>query len=138
MHYPVDAECNEYAKANMHPGACKLARAAQCAHRQDRFWTFHDLVFDDAGTAAPEKVTDYATRSGMDLDRFNACMADAQSAETVQDDITLGHSVGVKATPTLYVNGRPLVGAVKPWMLEAAIDAIARLPLSTPTDNQRS
>ena len=122
-----------------HPGACKLARAAQCAHRQARFWTFHDLVFDDAGGAAPEKVTDYATRSGLDLDRFNACMADAQSAETVQDDITLGHSVGVTATPTLYVNGRPLVGAVKAWMLEAAIEAIARLPLPTPTetDNQR-
>ena len=66
-------------------------------------------------------------------------MADAQSARTVQDDIALAHSVGVKATPTLYINGRPLVGAVKLWMLDAAIDAIAPLPLPTPkgTGNQR-
>jgi predicted DsbA family dithiol-disulfide isomerase len=76
-------------------------------------------------------VTDYATRSGVDLDRFNACMADAQSARTVQHDIALAHSVGVTATPTLSVNGRPLVGAVKPWMLEAGIDEI--LPLAVPS-----
>lgn len=124
MHYPVDAACNKYAKGKTHPGACKLARAAQCAYRQGGFWTFHDLVFTDPGGISPERVTEYAARSGLDVDRFNACVADAQSLETVQDDIALAHSVGVTATPTLYVNGRPLIGAVKPWMLEAAIDAI--------------
>ena len=166
MHYPVDDECNEYAKANMHPGACKLAQAAECAHRQDRFWEYHDLVFGNGsmgaadrspgeegsvdtadrspgeegrvdtahrspGKAKPDQVTAYATLAGLDIDRFKACMAGAESAETVQADIALARSLGTTATPTLYVNGRPLVGAVKPWMLEAAIEAIAPLPLPT-------
>ncbi|MEE9296662.1 MAG: vitamin K epoxide reductase family protein [Phycisphaerae bacterium] len=141
MHYPVDAECNEYAKADMHPGACTLARAGECAHRQGRFWQFHDVVFDDPGRVKPEKVTEYAALSGLDLDKFNACLTESTYnptperkrgvIEAVRADITTAHSVGVTATPTSYINGRPVVGALKPWMLEAAIEAIAPLPLPT-------
>ena len=129
MHYPVDDACNEHAKANRHPGACTLAQAAECAHRQGRFWEFHNEVFSDAGKAKPEKVTDYATRSGLDIDAFNACLAEPQTTPAVQADIAIARAVGVTATPTTYINGRPVVGALKPWMLEAAIDAIAPLPL---------
>ena len=132
LNYPVDTECNEYARKEMHPGACTLARAGECAHRQGMFWEFHDTVFAEPGVAKPEQVTDYATRSGLDVEKFEACLVDGQTGEAVRTDIALAHSVGVTATPTGYINGRPVIGALKPWMLEAAIEAIEPLPLPSP------
>lgn len=130
MNYPMDVECNPHKGAGTHPGACMLARAGECAHQQGRFQQFHDIVFDEPGSVRPEKVTDYATRSGLDIEKFNTCLAEPHSDEVVRADIALGHSVGVTVTPTSYINGRPVVGALKPWMLEAAIEAI--LPLAVP------
>jgi len=132
LHYPVDAECNEYGGPTMHPGACELARAGACAHAQGRFWEFHDLVFAAPGQVKPERMEDYATRSGLDLPEFNACRSAGSADPAARADIALGHSVGVTVTPTIYLNGRPIVGALKPWMLEAAIETVRTLPLPPP------
>ena len=86
------------------------------------------MVFDEAGKARPEKMAEYATLSGLDLDEFNACLAEPDKNDPTKTDIDLGHSVGVTATPTLFINGRPIIGALEPWMLEAAIERIKSLP----------
>ena len=112
----------------MHPGACALAEAAECAFKQGRFWVFHDAVFSELGNARPEKVTEYATSCGLDIEKFSACLADPRTADAVRADISLARSVGVTVTPTSYINGRPIVGALKPWMLEAVIEIVAALP----------
>jgi len=138
VNYPVDTDCNEYAASDMHPGACIVARAAECAHRQGRFWEFHDVILREPGQPKPEKVTEYATRSGLDVDEFNACLADTLPTDQVRSDIALGHSVGVTAIPTSYINGRPVVGALKPRMLEAAIEAIAPLARPAPPTTTRA
>ena len=128
FHYPLDATCNKFVKENQHPGACELARGAECADRQGRFWGFHDVVFDEAGKARPERMAAYATLSGLDLNEFNACLAEPGKDDPTKTDIDLAHSVGVMATPTLFINGRPIIGALEPWMLEAAIERIKSLP----------
>jgi protein-disulfide isomerase len=45
-HYPLGAACNEAAEVDLHPRACEAAWAAQAAHRQNKFWSFHDSLFD--------------------------------------------------------------------------------------------
>ena len=66
--------------------------------------------------------------SGLDLDEFHACLAEPGKDDPTKTDIDVGHSVGVTATPTLFINGRPIIGALEPWMLEAAIERIKSLP----------
>lgn len=77
-------------------------------------------------------MTEYASRGGLDLDELHACLAEDRPAAEVRSDIAQAHAVGVTTTPTSYINGRPVTGALKPWMLEAAIEAITPLPLPTP------
>ena len=125
---PADQECNPGADRTLHPGACAVARAAECAHRQGRFWEFHDAVFADPGKSGPEKIADYAARSGLDTAALNACRPEEGPAAAVAAQIALARAAGVGSTPTIFVNGRGLVGALKPWKLEAAIEAIARMP----------
>jgi protein-disulfide isomerase/uncharacterized membrane protein len=126
--YPADPSCNPYAEKTLHPGACALARAAACARRQGRFWEFHDAIFGDPGKARPEKLEDYVARAGLDRAALDACLAEGDSASGLPAEIALARSVGVTATPTFFFNGRRVVGALKPWMLEAAVEALASPP----------
>ncbi len=114
-----------------------LARAAVCARRQGRFWEFHDAVFGDPAKVRPEKVASYAARTGLDSAAFDACMAEGDSANGLSAEIALARSVAVGATPTSFINGLPVVGALKPWMLEAAIEALASPPAARPSDARR-
>ena len=122
--YPADQSCNPYADKTLHPGACDMARAAACARRQGRFWEFHDAVFDDPARARPDSLYAYAARAGLDRAALDACVAGGDSANGLQAEIALARSVGVTATPTFFFNGRRIVGALKPWMLEAALEAL--------------
>jgi protein-disulfide isomerase/uncharacterized membrane protein len=126
--YPADRACNPYADKTLHPGACRVARAAACAGRQGRFWEFHDALFEDPGTIDPDKLAPYAARAGLDIAAFEACMAQGDSASGLSAGIELSHAAGVNATPTFYLNGRPIVGALKPWMLESALRALMEQP----------
>jgi protein-disulfide isomerase len=125
MHYPLDTECNRFASSNLHPGACELALAADCAHQQQRFWEFRDAVFSADGIVTPEDIQHLATSAGLDLQRFNDCLHSEGAITSVGADIQLGNNIGVTVTPTLYFNGRPIVGALKPSLVTAAMDTIA-------------
>jgi protein-disulfide isomerase/uncharacterized membrane protein len=122
--YPADRSCNPYAEKTLHPGACDLARVAACAGRQGRFWEFHDAVFGDPGKVRPDSLYAYAARAGLDRPALEACVAAGDSATGLPAEIALARSVGVTATPTFFFNGRRIVGALKPWMLEAALEAL--------------
>ena len=125
---PADRACNPGADRTAHPRACEVARAGACARRQGRFWQFHDVVFADPGSVRAEKIPTYARRAGLDPAAFDACMAQGDSASGLLDEIAVSRAVGVTATPTSYINGRPVVGALNPWMLEAAIQALRSEP----------
>jgi len=128
--FPIDARCNEHAReagGDLHPGACWLAQGAECAHRLGRFWAFHDAVFSGDEAVRSEAIVEYAIRAGLDSAAFQACLADPAAGDAVRADIATARSLGVRATPTSFVNGRPVVGALKPRMLEAALAAVADL-----------
>ena len=132
VNYPAEQTCNPHADKTLHPGACTLARGARCAARQGKFWEFHDAVFGDPGRVGPEKLAAYATRAGLDRAAFDACMAEGDSASGLPAEIALARSVGVSATPTFFLNGRRIVGALKPWMLDTALEALLQTPRAEP------
>lgn len=101
---------------SIHPWAMTAATAGRCALQQSSeiFWKFHDTVYDQQDVISPEnaynKLTDLATAAGAKPDAFKTCMADPKSAEAVTKSIEEGHAVQVSATPTLFVDGRRVVG----------------------------
>ncbi len=109
-HYPLDQSCNPTLSRMVHPGACWLARGAVCAQEQGRFEAFHDKVFgsEPRGTPDEAQVRRLAQESGLDVARFNGCLASPQSLARVSADIQEGQRVGVQGTPTVLVNGRLL------------------------------
>jgi protein-disulfide isomerase len=101
----------------LHPWARTAAIAGRCAYQQDpkAFWKMYDLIYDNqeiisAGNAWT-KMTDYAAQSGLDADTFKACMAGPEAGAAVTASRENGQKLDVNSTPTVFVNGRRMVGA---------------------------
>ena len=101
----------------LHPWARTAAIAGRCAYQQDpaAFWKMYDLIYDNqeiisAGNAWT-KMMDYAGRSRLDADAFKTCMASPEAREAVNASRANGQMLDVNSTPTVFVNGRRMVGA---------------------------
>jgi protein-disulfide isomerase len=101
----------------LHPWARTAALAGRCAYQQkpDAFWKVYDLVYDNqelisAGNAWT-KMTDYAGESALDVEAFKSCMASPEAGAAVNASRANGEKLDVNSTPTLFINGRRLVGA---------------------------
>ncbi len=106
------------------PGSASFmaAQAAECANQQNAFWPMRELLFTRQPVFDRISLRNYAAKLGLDLVRFDQCFDDSQTLAKVQKDRDDGVSYGVSSTPTLFVNGRRLVGAVDAVTLQQVID----------------
>ena len=101
----------------MHPWARTGALAGRCAYRQDAkaFWKMYDYLYDNqdlvSAANAWDKSLDYAGQAGLRTEEFKACMTSPEAAAAVEANIANGRLLEVNSTPTLFVNGRRVVGA---------------------------
>ncbi len=113
----------DYPLETIHPWARTGALAGRCAYQQDpkAFWTMYDKLYDEqdliSAANAWNKVTDFAGQIGLQPDNFKACMTSPEAAAAVDASIANAKLLEVTSTPTLFVNGRRIVGA-DPQQLE--------------------
>jgi protein-disulfide isomerase len=94
-----------------HKQARLAAEAALAAHAQERFWPYHDLLFQHSEDLSRAVLVKLAERLGLDLERFGRDLDQHAFASRVEADIDLAVRFGSVGTPTLYVNGRYYNGA---------------------------
>jgi protein-disulfide isomerase len=105
--FPLDMACNSDVAQQLHPYGCKAAVVARCASGDDAdfFWRFHDAVFD-LEKLDDEALEKLASEMGADDEAFRSCVTGSDAFDEVREDIALARSLGVDATPTVFVNGR--------------------------------
>jgi protein-disulfide isomerase/uncharacterized membrane protein len=111
--FPLDSSCNDALPRALHPDACQAAIAAECARQQSRFWEYHDRLFENQHTLDRESLFRYAREVGIDIPTFRTCLADPATREHVVDDVRAGIAAGLESTPTLFINGRRIDGALE-------------------------
>jgi predicted DsbA family dithiol-disulfide isomerase len=100
-----------------HPWARTASLAGRCAFNQDpnAFWKMYDLIYDNQEVISPEnsynKFTDYAAQIGLNADNFKSCMASPEASAAVEANRVNGVALDVTSTPTLFIDGRRVVGA---------------------------
>ena len=109
--------------SSIHPQAQRAAEAAECAEEQGRFWEYHDLLFQRSPALAIENLTAYAAEVGLDTGRFEDCLESGRKTDVVAEDFEDGLSYGISGTPTFFINGRRVVGALSMDEFESYIDA---------------
>lgn len=126
-----------YPLTDIHPWSMQGAKAAVCVTEQSpaQFWSFEKAVFDAQDSINPQNATqrlhDFATESGIKPGPFDACFANPATEAAVRASIANGKSVGVGSTPTLYINGRMIPGAISLAQLEPLVDHEATFPASS-------
>ncbi len=88
-------------------------RAAECAREQGKFWEYHDKLFAGQGpfAFATGNLKGYAKDLGLDSVAFNQCFDSGKYAQKVDAETGVGKMLGLRGTPSFFINGRPLIGA---------------------------
>ncbi len=117
-HFPLD----------FHPAAMPAALASECANEQDKFWQYHDKIFEKqdqiagGGDKAAAALKQFALDVGLNTTQFNQCFDNKKYEAQVTQDTNDGKAAGVSGTPTFFINGKMLVGAQPFASFKAIID----------------
>jgi protein-disulfide isomerase len=95
-----------------HERALPAALAARCAGAQGRYWEYHDLLFVAQPDFSRDELLGYARRLGLDTPPFTECLDSARFRDAVLADQREGLDAGVGGTPTFFINGRKIEGAL--------------------------
>lgn len=112
----------DFPLASIHSNAIPAAEAANCAREQEAFWEFHDLLFGLSQGLSRDAYLSYARSLGLDEAAFEACLDSRRYQEEVEDDYNFAARLGVRSTPTFFINGLPLVGAQPFEVFQQVID----------------
>jgi protein-disulfide isomerase len=117
----------------MHARAEKAAEAARCANKQNKFWDFHDEIFHSKELDV-DQLKAQARALKLDAAEFDKCLDTGEEAAAVEKDKKEGIRLGISGTPSFFINGHYLSGALD----YAALRQVVEQQLSAPTQQVAS
>jgi protein-disulfide isomerase len=111
--YPdqVNFVFRDFPLTSIHPNAVPAGEAARCAGEQGMFWEFNEALFSMQYGLNLDAYTAYAQAFGLDMAAFKECLDSARHQKEVLADLKWATDLGVRSTPTFFLNGIALVGA---------------------------
>lgn len=98
---------------SIHPNALAAATAAEAAGLQNKWWEYHDLLYEnqnDWSSVDSSKRTDvfvgYAQKLGLNVTTFKKDLESEEIAKKIARDQALGKKIGATSTPTLVLDGK--------------------------------
>lgn len=107
---PLDMECNNLLKAQMHPGSCLMAKYALAAGKQGKFWDLNNILFDKE-FKGEESIIKYAKSiKGLNIDKLKKDAYSDEIAKKLEKEILDSKSYGIDGTPALRINMETKIG----------------------------
>lgn len=109
----------DYPLKDIHPWATEASVIGRCVLKQneDTFWEYHDWAYEKQETLNPKNLPELARaflagKKKVDAAKFEACMTAPEARAEVERSVKEAQTLGINSTPTLFVNGRRLVGGL--------------------------
>lgn len=121
---------------SIHPWAFAASEASHCIGDKNptAFWAFHDWIFEHQGEVNAanirEKTVALAKEQGIDSAAVGTCIDSHAKAEEVKTSMKAGEELGIQQTPTFFLNGRTMGGAL-PWK---NLEPVIQLELARPKE----
>jgi protein-disulfide isomerase len=105
-------------------------QAAYCANDQNKFWEYHDTLYNDqhsenTGWLTNEHLINYAKSLGLNVSDFTNCLNNGKYKQQVQEDLAYGQSKKVDRTPSFIVNGRLVYADTVEAVIETEVNKAA-------------
>ena len=105
----------------------RAAVAARAAQEQEKFWEYHDLLYENqgsknAGALSDESLIGFAREAGLDVERFESSFKGGKYEDIVEQVFREAQDAGIQGTPTFLINGRIIVGAQPLEVFEQMIE----------------
>jgi protein-disulfide isomerase len=104
---------------NIHPNAISAAVASECAHEQDKYWEYHDALFENQQVWNNAETTstitifkEFATKLELNQEQFNSCLDSGKYIDEISNDLKDGRNYGITGTPGFFI-GNEEIGFVK-------------------------
>jgi protein-disulfide isomerase len=112
----------DFPLTSIHPEAFKAGEAAHCAGDQGKYWEYHDKLFMNQRALQVDSLKKYATELGLQAGAFNTCLDSGKYADRVRAGLEQGGQLGVESTPTVFINGRAILGSQPLETFKSIID----------------
>ncbi len=111
-HLPLDS---------LHPRARPSAEAAACAAEGNKFWEYHDKLFENNRALSDDDLRKYAAEVGLEAGAFDECVRTRRHQAAVEQDAQEAKRIGITGTPAFVVNGILMSGLKSADELDAVI-----------------
>ena len=95
-HYPL----------SYHEFAFVGAESAECAGEQGKFFEYTDIVYANQDSLSEDYLKNVAEGLGLNMDNFNTCVDEHRYKEKILSHMAEGSRMGLKGTPSLYIDGQ--------------------------------
>jgi protein-disulfide isomerase len=99
----------DFPLSDIHPMAQAVAEAGQEAQKQGKFWQFHKEIMADNSRLDQDAVLERAKKAGMDVKALKEALDRHTHADAVAKQRKIGETIGVKGTPSVFINGHAFV-----------------------------
>jgi protein-disulfide isomerase len=106
---------------SIHPDALAAAEAAMCAGEQDVYWKYHDKLFGSESLGNSVYIQ-YAQDLGLNMSTFESCLNEHKYQKAIEADSDFAINLGIRSTPTFFINGLAIVGAQPLDVFKQVID----------------
>ncbi len=86
------------------PFSLQAAEASECARNQNRFWAYHDILFDNQQRISPSFLRQAAEAIGLDMNEWRTCVDNRETQIIVAEHMQEAQERGVSGTPTVFIN----------------------------------
>lgn len=88
-----------------HSSSKTIAEGGFCADKQNKFWEYHYMAFENQGKHSNDSPMSYAKDLKLNVDQFKKCLGSQEAKQRVELARTEGERIGVQSTPSIYING---------------------------------
>lgn len=108
----------------IHPLAQKASEAGHCAKDQNKFWEYHDKLYQNQNDLSKKRLYQFAKELGLNSGRFKSCLDSDKYKDEVKQDFEDGVKAGVRGTPTFFINGNRIPGVIPEKVFNELIAAV--------------
>jgi protein-disulfide isomerase len=113
---------------DIHSQAALAAAGALAAHKQGKFWPMHDALFAHRTDLSRASILASASTVGLDIKRFESDLDSSEIRQAVTRDMEDGDRIGVRGTPSLFIDGQHYNGPIKLEALKPLLEAELKHP----------